>query len=77
MFGDPQTASLFPPILDVTQASQLLRRSPKTIYEWIGKGRLDGSFRRRGKGILFFRDRLIAVISNGPDWTENNNEKQE
>ena len=73
-FGDAQIAAAFPPILDMQQASLLLRRSPKTIYEWISKGRLDGALRRRGKGVLFYRDRLIVLIFNGPDWTEGNNE---
>ena len=52
------------------QASLLLRRSPKTIYEWISKGRLNGALRRRGKGVLFYRDRLIVLIFNGSNSTK-------
>src|SRR5689334_20634755 len=59
----------FPPILSPTQLAALLGLSPKTVYEWIAKGRLDGSFRKRGKHVLIWRDRALHVLFNGKDWT--------
>ena len=58
-----------PPILTVEQLAQLVQIPKKTIYEWCSKGRLDGSFRKRGKRTLFWRDRAIDLIFNGPEWT--------
>jgi excisionase family DNA binding protein len=43
------SGSQFPRILTVAQLAALLQVSPKTTYEWIAKGRLDGAFRKRGK----------------------------
>ena len=68
-FGDAADAERFPPILNVPLAARLLGdMSPSTLYEWIAKGRLDGTFRKRGKHHLFWRDRLIARIFNDPEW---------
>lgn len=58
----------FPPILNVGQLATLLQISPKTVYEWIAKGRLDGDFRKRGKHHLVWRDRALDIIFNGPEW---------
>ena len=57
------------PILTVKQLAELLQLSTKTIYEWIAKGRLDGAFRKRGKHHLIWRDRVINILFNGPEWT--------
>ncbi len=58
-----------PPILTAEQVAELTHISVKTIYEWIAKGRLDGAFRKRGKHILVWRDRVIDILFNGPEWT--------
>ena len=58
----------FPPILTIAQLAELVQLSPKTLYEWIGKGRLNGAFRKRGKHILIWRDRAIDILFNGPEW---------
>jgi len=58
----------FPPILNVVQLAALLQISAKTVYEWIAKGRLDGDFRKRGKHHLIWRDRVLDLLLNGPDW---------
>jgi excisionase family DNA binding protein len=58
-----------PVILSPQELAQLLGLSLKTIYEWIAKGRLDGSFRKRGKHHLIWRDRAIDIIFNGKKWT--------
>jgi excisionase family DNA binding protein len=50
------------------QVAALFGVSVKTIYEWKDRGRLDGTFRRRGKHVLFWRDRVIHLIFNGPEW---------
>ena len=58
----------FPPILNIDQLASLLQLSTKTVYEWVAKGRLDGSIRRRGKHLLIWRDRAIDILFNGPEW---------
>jgi len=60
----------FPPILTVKQLAEAMQISTKTVYEWIAKGRLDGTFRKRGKHILLWRDRVIEIIFNGSEWKE-------
>lgn len=57
-----------PPILSPRELADLLGLSVKTVYEWIARGRLDGAFRKRGKHVLIWRDRVIMQIFNGPDW---------
>jgi len=58
----------FPPILTVAQLADLVQISPKTIYERVAKGRLDGAFRKRGKHLLVWRDRAIDILFNGKEW---------
>lgn len=53
------------------QFATLLGLSVKTIYEWIAKGRLEGACRKRGKHNLIWRDRAIAIIFNGPEWSND------
>jgi excisionase family DNA binding protein len=59
----------FPVILTPAQLAQLLGMSVKTVYEWIAKGRLDGAFRKRGKHVLIWRDRAIAILFDGKEWS--------
>jgi len=64
-------AAKFPPILSPKQLAELLGQfSVKTVYEWTAMGRFDGSFRKRGKHLLFWRDRVIDLLFNGKDWNE-------
>ena len=65
-------AEQFPPILTPVLLAALLHLSPKTMYEWIAKGRLDGAFRKRGKHVLIWRDCALEHIFNGREW--NNDE---
>lgn len=58
----------YPPILTPTQLAALAGLSPKTVYEWLARGRLDGAFRRRGKHVLIWRDRALDILFNGKDW---------
>lgn len=62
----------FPPVIQPLQLARLLGISVKTVYFWAAAGRLDGSFRKRGKHLLFWRDRAIDLIFNGPEWAERN-----
>ena len=62
----------FGPILDVPAVMRLLSLSRRTLYYWIADGRLDGTFRKRGKHHLFWRDRLVDRVFNGPEWEPNN-----
>lgn len=73
-FGDEDLRRAFPPILDVKRLAELLGKSPKPIYGWIEKGRLDGTFRKRGKGHLLWRDRVLDRLFNGPDWESDDDE---
>ena len=59
----------FRPILSPAQLATMLGLSVKTIYEWNTQGRLKGAYRRHGKHILIWRDRVIDILFNGPEWT--------
>ncbi len=58
----------FPPILNLEDVARLLRRPVKTVREWMNKGRFKGCFRKRGKKLSFWRDRVVELFFNGPDW---------
>ena len=60
--------SPYPVILCPRQLADLVGLSVKTIYEWIAQGRLDGSFRKRGKHVLIWRDRALEILFNGMEW---------
>jgi len=66
-----ELAEQFPPILTPAQLAALLQLSPKTIYEWIAKGRLDGAFRKRGKHVLIWRNSALEIIFNGKEWSSH------
>ncbi len=57
-----------PVILNPAQLASLIGISPKTVYEWLAKGRLDGAYRKRGKHLLIWRDRAIDILFNGKEW---------
>ena len=59
----------FPVFLSPAMLASLLNLSPKTIYQWIARGHLDGAFRKRGKHVLIWRDRAIDVLFNGKTWS--------
>ena len=67
-FSDGAAAEV-PVILSPRQLADLLGLGVGTVYEWIAKGRLDGAFRKRGKHVLIWRDKVIDVIFNGKEWT--------
>jgi hypothetical protein len=58
-----------PPILTTESLAEVIGVSPKTISDWVAKGRFDGTFRKRGKRNFFWRDRAIFQVFNEPDWT--------
>lgn len=66
---DRERGAEHPPILSPAQLAALCGLSVKTIYVWIADGRLDGSFRKRGKHVLIWRDRALDLIFNGPEWS--------
>ena len=68
-FAHAPGAHIPPPIVSPTGLAEVLGLSVKTVYEWIARGRLDGAFRKRGKHVLIWRDRVIEEIFNGKDWT--------
>ena len=59
----------FPVILSPGKLAALLGVSPKTVYDWIARGRLDGAFRKRGKHVLIWRDRALNILFGGKDWS--------
>jgi len=63
-----QAGETFPVILSPAQLAALLGLSVKTIYEWISRGHLDGAFRKRGKHVLIWRNRVIDILFNGKEW---------
>ncbi len=64
----------FPPILTPESVGRMLGCPRSTVYEWVAKGRLDGCSRRRGKGVRFWRDRVLDRFFNGPEWRDEDNE---
>lgn len=69
-FADPETARRFPPLLTEAQAAELLHIASKTLGNWRRDGRLEGTYSKRGKTVLYFRDRLIKNhFSRTTDWT--------
>jgi excisionase family DNA binding protein len=67
---DGDSKAKFPPILSPCQLAELLGLSVKTVYLWMEDGRLDGTFRKRGKHALIWRDRAIDSIFNGKIWSK-------
>jgi len=65
---DGEWENRFPPILHKKQVAEMLGISESTISEWKQKGRLDGSFRKRGKHVFFWRDKVIDIVFNGKEW---------
>ncbi|HSH96102.1 MAG TPA: helix-turn-helix domain-containing protein [Roseimicrobium sp.] len=72
-FSDESYKAQFPPILNLKQVARLAGKSRSTLYLWVDEGRLDGAFRKRGKSMLFWRDRVIERLFNDPAWTSRNN----
>ena len=56
------------PIVTPEQLAKIAGRSRSTVYQWLQQGRLDGALRRRGKGVLIWRDKAIYLLFNGPNW---------
>lgn len=56
------------PVLDIDEVAELFRKGVGTIREWKAKGRLDGTFVKRGKHILFWRDKVIHAVFNTGEW---------
>ena len=56
------------PIVSPNELAAIVGLRVKTIYDWIARGRLDGTFRKRGKHHLIWRDRALEILFNGADW---------
>ncbi|KKM01932.1 hypothetical protein LCGC14_1789510 [marine sediment metagenome] len=65
----------FAPIVSPKQLAEIVGVGRSTIYDWIAKGRLDGTFRRRGKHQLIWLSRAIDLLFNGSDWRGDEGEK--
>lgn len=62
-FGN-DAAGDFPPILTMEQVSEMLQVPMSTLKQWKTEGRFDGCFRRVGKRVRWFRDRVIEKYFN-------------
>jgi predicted DNA-binding transcriptional regulator AlpA len=59
------------PIVSPEELGAIVGVSRKTIYAWVGQGHLDGSFRKRGKHLLIWRDKALDLLFNGPEWSKH------
>lgn len=50
-----------PPILTLAEIAAYFDRKPNTIYEWKAKGLLDEAYRKRGKHLFFWRDKVTNL----------------
>ncbi len=75
-FDTPDLREQFPPVMDVKQVARLFNKSPKTIYGWVEMGYLDGTFRRMGKHLVFWREAVIDKVFNGPGRAAQLNKKE-
>jgi predicted DNA-binding transcriptional regulator AlpA len=64
----------FGPILGCEQLAHLLGLSRSTLYFWIQQDRFAGAVTKRGKRQVFWRNRAIALLFNGPEWEESNDQ---
>lgn len=67
----------YPPIQSPEQVGLMLGFARSTIYQWADQGRLDGTFRKRGKHIRFWRDRVLDKFFNGSEWEHNEQQPSE
>ena len=65
------------PIITPAQLAEITGRSRSTVYFWIAQGRLDGAIRRRGKGVLIWRDKAVGLLFNGPDWSPSGDDQDD
>lgn len=63
-------------ILTTKEAADLLRITPKTLDTWKNAGRLEGAYRKRGN-VMYWRDRLVDKVFNGPEWSNDKKSKEE
>src|SRR5262245_49669154 len=71
-FADGTVRKRFGPILSPDQVRELFGLSRSTIYFWTQQGHFAGAVVKRGKRQLFWRNRTVAALFNGPDWSETN-----
>jgi hypothetical protein len=60
-----------PVVMTTKRLADFLGVSPKTIYFWLAAGRLDGTYRRRGKHNFFVTTRVLDRIFNGAEWAND------
>ncbi len=55
-------------ILQTHELAELLGLKVRTIYEWVARDYLEGTYQTRGKYHFFWRDRVIKKLFNGTEW---------
>jgi len=62
-----RAVAAYPPVMITEQVAALFQTPKKTIQEWSSQGRFKDCAVRRGRRLLFFRDKLVEVVFNG-EW---------
>ncbi|WP_390637551.1 helix-turn-helix domain-containing protein [Limnoglobus roseus] len=55
-------------VLSPAQFAELLGLSRGTVYFWLGRGRLRGAARKRGKHWLILREAALKAVFHGTEW---------
>ncbi len=58
--------TVYPPVISPAQLAELTDRTTDAVYRWTGTEKLRGACRRRGKRMLIWRDRALAIAAG---WT--------
>jgi hypothetical protein len=66
----------YPLVMNITQVAAMLGVSVKTVRGWRSRGYLNNTFRRRGKRLFFWRDRVLRWFFNGPRWKFKGNKHE-
>ena len=63
-----ELAAKYPPVMSPKQLAELPGKSPKTVYDWMARGRLDGAYRKRGKHALIWRYKALEILGSASVW---------
>lgn len=56
------------PVLHIEQVAALFGVGVGTVRDWLLKARLEGTYRKRGKRLFFWRDKVLELVFNGREW---------
>lgn len=55
--------------MDAVETAKFLKINRSTLYGWKSYGYLEGTYRKRGKHLVFLTSRLVDKFYNGRDWS--------